>query len=71
MGDMNAMGSAANPVFEKTPIPLNPPKPIKASIVGAKAKKKDRVVLPITVLIVEGMKQVQRWWICSNMEKSR
>lgn len=54
IGDVNGMASATNPVFERTPVSVDPPKPIKTSIVGAKAKKKDKVVLPITVLIVEG-----------------
>ena len=54
-GDANS--TMGDPVFDRCPVAVKPTKPIRASIVGAKAKRQtDVVVPPISVLIVEGRK---------------
>ncbi|KAG8836225.1 ssk1 response regulator receiver [Serendipita sp. 399] len=51
----NALTDQSNSVFVKGPPTDQPPKPIKASIVGVKVKQQVEVVVPpIRVLIVEG-----------------
>lgn len=53
----NSLGGVfGDPVFERGSATVKPPKPTKASIVGAKVKKQtETVVPPISVLIVEGI----------------